>query len=38
LGELHEGKTFFHGHSYTGNPLGCVAAMAYLEILKIEQH
>lgn len=27
-------KTFFHGHSYTGNPLACVAANASLEILK----
>lgn len=27
-------KTFWHGHSYTGNPLGCAAAIASLEILK----
>ncbi len=25
-------KTFFHGHSYTGNQLGCAAALANLEI------
>ena len=23
LGEYKEFKTFFHGHTYTGNPLGC---------------
>lgn len=27
-------KTFFHGHSYTANPLGCAAAIASLELLK----
>lgn len=26
-------KTFFHGHSYTGNPLACVAANASLQLL-----
>jgi adenosylmethionine-8-amino-7-oxononanoate aminotransferase len=32
---LHEDKwkTFFHGHSYTGNPLACAAAVATLELL-----
>jgi adenosylmethionine-8-amino-7-oxononanoate aminotransferase len=34
LGEYHEFKTFFHGHSYTGNQLGAAAALASLEILK----
>ncbi|AEB12610.1 adenosylmethionine--8-amino-7-oxononanoate transaminase [Marinithermus hydrothermalis] len=34
LGEVEERKTFFHGHSYTGNPLGCAAALASLELLK----
>ena len=28
--------TFFHGHSYSGNPLGCAAAIANLKIFKIE--
>lgn len=27
------GKTFFHGHSYTGNPLACVAALESLKLL-----
>ncbi len=27
-------KTFFHGHSYTGNPLGCAAALASLDLLE----
>lgn len=36
LGEYHEFKTFFHGHSYTGNQLGAAAALANLEILQNE--
>lgn len=28
LGEDNEGRTFFHGHTYAGNPLGCAAALA----------
>ena len=34
LGEYKEYKTFFHGHTYTGNPLGCAAAMANLELFE----
>jgi adenosylmethionine-8-amino-7-oxononanoate transaminase len=34
LGEPHENKTFFHGHTYTGNPLACAAALASLELFK----
>ncbi len=30
LGEHTDYKTFFHGHSYTGNPLACAAAIANL--------
>lgn len=33
LGEFSSLKTFFHGHTYTGNPLGCAAALAGLEFL-----
>lgn len=29
-------KTFFHGHSFAGNPLGCAAALASLEIFRNE--
>ncbi len=34
LGEYDEFKTFFHGHSYTGNQLGAAAALASLEMLQ----
>ena len=34
LGEYAEFKTFFHGHSFTGNQLGASAALASLEILQ----
>jgi adenosylmethionine-8-amino-7-oxononanoate transaminase len=34
LGKYEEFKTFFHGHSYTANPLACAAANATLDILK----
>jgi adenosylmethionine-8-amino-7-oxononanoate aminotransferase len=37
LGTLAEGKTFFHGHTYTGNPLACAAAIANLELFEKEQ-
>ena len=33
LGDYAEFKTFFHGHSYTGNQLGAAAALASLDIL-----
>src|SRR5215510_11720334 len=32
LGKYEDFKTFFHGHSYTGNPLGCAVALANLEV------
>jgi adenosylmethionine-8-amino-7-oxononanoate aminotransferase len=36
LGDYAEAKTFFHGHSYTGNALGCAAALASLKIFETE--
>src|SRR5205823_12305078 len=36
LGEFAEFKTFFHGHTYTGNPLACAAALATLDVLESE--
>ena len=30
-GEAHEGKTFYHGHTFTGNALGCAAAVASVD-------
>jgi adenosylmethionine-8-amino-7-oxononanoate transaminase len=30
-------KSFFHGHSYTGNPLACAAALANLKIFNEEK-
>jgi adenosylmethionine-8-amino-7-oxononanoate aminotransferase len=29
-------RTFFHGHSYSGNPLGCAAGIASLKIFETE--
>src|SRR3954453_12817485 len=37
LGEFEEFKTFFHGHTYTGNPLACAAALATLEVFEEER-
>ncbi len=37
LGEPAEGRTFYHGHSYTGNPLACAAALANLEVFEKEK-
>jgi len=36
LGDFAEMKAFFHGHSYTGNALGCAAALASLALFKTE--
>lgn len=37
LGEFKELKTFFHGHSYTGNPLACAAAGACIDLFDKEE-
>ena len=37
LGRYEDFKTFFHGHSYTGNPLGCAVALANLDLFKQEK-
>jgi adenosylmethionine-8-amino-7-oxononanoate aminotransferase len=37
LGEYKDLKTFFHGHTYTGNQLACAAAITNLEIFKKEK-
>jgi adenosylmethionine-8-amino-7-oxononanoate aminotransferase len=37
LGTAEEMRTFFYGHSYTGNPLGCAAALGMLAVFR-EEH
>src|SRR3970282_1122057 len=37
LGEYADFRTFFHGHSYTGNALACAAALANLDVFVHER-
>jgi adenosylmethionine-8-amino-7-oxononanoate aminotransferase len=37
LGDHAEFRSFFHGHTYTGNPLACAAALATLETFEEER-
>ena len=37
LGDYAESKTFFHGHTYGGNPLGAAAALATLDVFEEER-
>ncbi len=34
LGEPDSGKTFYHGHTYTANPIGCAVALASLDLFE----
>jgi adenosylmethionine---8-amino-7-oxononanoate aminotransferase len=36
LGRPEEGRTFFHGHTFTGHPLGAAAGMATLDVFEEE--
>ena len=37
LGRFEEFKTFFHGHTYTGNPVACAVAIENMRLFKKEQ-
>jgi adenosylmethionine-8-amino-7-oxononanoate aminotransferase len=37
LGDPGGGKTFFHGHTFTANPVGCAAALASLDLFEEEE-
>ena len=37
LGEFDEFKTFFHGHTFTGNPVACAAALANLDVFETDR-
>ncbi len=35
--DYSEGRTFFHGHTFTANPLGCAAALGAAQVFREEQ-
>ena len=37
LGDYAQLKTFFHGHSYTANPIACAAAIANLDVFEKDE-
>lgn len=37
LGPIEQYCTFYHGHSYTGNPLACAATLANLDLFEQDQ-
>jgi len=37
LGDLAEHRTFFHGHTYTGNALACAAGVASLDLFEADR-
>ena len=37
LGDPDGGKTFYHGHTFTANPVGCAAALASLDLFEEEE-
>jgi adenosylmethionine-8-amino-7-oxononanoate aminotransferase len=37
LGPVEDFRTFFHGHTYTGNPLACAAGIASLQVFEDER-
>jgi adenosylmethionine---8-amino-7-oxononanoate aminotransferase len=37
LGDYSQSRSFFHGHTYGGNPLACAAALATLQLFETEK-
>ena len=37
LGPIEQRRTFYHGHTYTGNPLACAATLANLDLFEQDQ-